>query len=104
MRTLFSAVAIASLIGFATPAAADFAPGGSVLLAVQTARSFGRKKVQEVGHQCGNVLGVLPQRLKGHKLSGQYKWFSRSTTVMTTRRSTYCRRRSRRCAPAPEWN
>lgn len=41
MRTFLSAVAIASLIGLTTPALADFAPGGSILLAVQTARSFG---------------------------------------------------------------
>jgi phenylpropionate dioxygenase-like ring-hydroxylating dioxygenase large terminal subunit len=26
-------------------------------------------------------LGAIPERLKGHKLSGQYKWFSRSTTL-----------------------
>jgi phenylpropionate dioxygenase-like ring-hydroxylating dioxygenase large terminal subunit len=28
-----------------------------------------------------DFLGVLPERLKGHKLAGQYKWFSRSTDL-----------------------
>jgi hypothetical protein len=41
LRTFLSAVAIASLIGFAGPALADFAPGGSIHRAVETARSFG---------------------------------------------------------------
>lgn len=28
-----------------------------------------------------DYLGAIPERLKGHKLSRQYKWFSRSTTL-----------------------
>ncbi len=28
-----------------------------------------------------DYLGEIPERLKGHKLSGQYKWFSRSTDI-----------------------
>ncbi|WP_068020693.1 PepSY domain-containing protein [Rhodoplanes sp. Z2-YC6860] len=48
MRTLLSAAAIASLIGFASPALADFAPGGSVHRAVETARSFGMVGFNEI--------------------------------------------------------
>ena len=41
MRTFLSAVAIASLIGFATPAVADFGPGGSIHRAIEVARDAG---------------------------------------------------------------
>ena len=48
MRTLLSAVAIVSLIGIATPAVADFAPGGSIHRAVEVARSAGVVGFNEV--------------------------------------------------------
>jgi hypothetical protein len=41
VRTFLSAVAVASLIGFATPAVADFGPGGSIHRAIENARAFG---------------------------------------------------------------
>ena len=42
MRTFFSVIAIASLLGIATPALADYSgSGGSVQRAVVTARAFG---------------------------------------------------------------
>ena len=41
MRTFLSAVAIASLLGIATPAVADSGSGGSIQRAIATARTFG---------------------------------------------------------------
>jgi hypothetical protein len=41
LRTFLSAVAIASLLGFATPAVADSGSGGSIQRAIETARTFG---------------------------------------------------------------
>jgi hypothetical protein len=52
LRTFLSAFAIASLIGLAGPATgpalADFAPGGSIHRAVETARSFGMVGFNEI--------------------------------------------------------
>jgi peptidase YpeB-like protein len=41
VRTLLSALAIASLLGVATPALADSGPGGSLQRAILAARDFG---------------------------------------------------------------
>ncbi len=53
MRTLLSAVAIASLIAIATPAVADFGPGGSVHRAIEAARAFGVVGFNEIQYYDG---------------------------------------------------
>jgi hypothetical protein len=53
LRTLLSAVAIASLIGITTPAVADFAPAGSIHRAVEVARSAGVVGFNEIQYYDG---------------------------------------------------
>jgi hypothetical protein len=53
MRTFLSALAIASILGAATPALADVGTGGSIQRAVMTAQSFGVVGFNEIQYYDG---------------------------------------------------
>ncbi len=53
MRTCLSALAIASFLGIATPALADFGSGDSIQRAVMTARTFGVVGFNEIQYYDG---------------------------------------------------
>ena len=53
MRIFLSAVAIVSLIGIATPAVADFGPGGSIHRAIEIAQSAGVVGFNEIPYYDG---------------------------------------------------
>jgi len=53
VRALLSALALASLLGIATPALADVGSGSSILRAVDTARAFGVVGFNEIQYYDG---------------------------------------------------
>ena len=53
MRIFLSAVAVASFLGIATPALADFGSGDSIMRAVMTARTFGMVGFNEIQYYDG---------------------------------------------------
>jgi hypothetical protein len=53
MRKFLSALAIASFLGIATPALADFGSGNSIQRAVMTARTFGMVAFNEIQYYDG---------------------------------------------------